>query len=112
MVLHLVAEPRTVLIKLAPHLTDSGYFVISIPHPVEDAYKLGIDYGRADQFMYQHEVGKMGLESNMYWRPLKYWIDLFSDLGFGLVRIDEPMREARPLPERFNACFKNIPPLV
>jgi SAM-dependent methyltransferase len=107
LVLHLIENPKPLLKRLSEHLTDEGYFIISLPHPIDDAMNLGIAYDKTSQIRHEKEIGgwKPELKTTMYWRAMKYWVKLFNDLGFVMASVDEPLRDG-PIPRRFNARFE------
>jgi SAM-dependent methyltransferase len=107
LVLHLIENPKSLLKRLSEYLTDEGYFIISLPHPIDDAMNLGIAYDRMDQICHEKEIGgwKPELKTTMYWRTMKYWIKLFNDLGFVMTSVDEPLKDG-PIPKRLNARFE------
>lgn len=82
--------------------------MVSLPHPVDIAYDyLKVQYDTSHEIAYTHETGRLGLaEADMYWRPLKYWINLFAELGFVVAAVDEPCKGEGLLPRRFNARFE------
>jgi len=110
LVLHLIPEPREFLAELTKHLTDNGSFVISIPHPVTYAEEYKIKYDVTEPFSFAKTEGSMGLLAPVvtYWRPLKYWVKLFRELGFTISEIDEPCKDEKLLPKRFNARLEKI----
>jgi SAM-dependent methyltransferase len=102
LVLHLLDNPSELLNKLTENLAENGCFVISLTHPIYYAVRHGIDYEKTDEFTYDAMDEPANIQ---YWRPLKYWVELFNRLGFVMTKIDEIAENEETIPKRFNARF-------
>ncbi|MDO4712632.1 MAG: hypothetical protein Q4B05_01870 [Candidatus Saccharibacteria bacterium] len=115
MTLHFVDDLDTLAIEFARLLANNGHFVMSVPHPYRTMAKTA-GYWQVAQ--YTADVGSFGKPSAMLHRPLTEYIRPFTDHGFVLTALHEPMTppdlakkyrqsaSKSATPRRLNLCFQ------
>jgi len=70
-------------------LNDAGTVVVSVPNPKKISEKFNLDPDKVTR--YDDEVGNTGIKIRPIYRPKEYYLEIFTNVGFEILEISEPL---------------------